>query len=1757
MKEKIILFGIILILVIICIYLVYKKRKENFQQTTTASGAVNRNSPQDFVQLLFNNNNQENLSLEIPVIEFNHYNPISFEYIMNKVIETHCLSSDDFTSCSTSPNLNLIKYNKLLKYLFNEIPPTTTPSPTDRAHVILFQHHNYTGDSRLYNITRGEGENITEFNPPTNDTNRVSSFKIAPRTRFTYSFNNNGRGIRGSIVNNSYTDVKNVNLGSNEFPRSHNDEIHWIRVEEYEEPIKTKGEFKDALKNLHRNGQFKINSIYIPNNYIVEVRYNSDNLKYLSNVPSNFIEDFAYKHLRLINLNDPVFSKHNFIFKFELDGSNRNLFVFMPVCEFNLSGGGLNHLFSKFNLNTSFNNYRLTRIRTDTSNNNKYIFNIAGTNYKLNTTNSSNHIKTIEQIRNSNIECKNIEDSVILFYDNDFRGQATVLKPGNYNQSDITNNEYSSININGVDLKCKIYQNNNFGGESIELNNNVSNLSTLSNTPNFNNQISSVKVYFNNEENTYFDYLIKQLDWSPYINNPYLWSLKCKKYKNLIKIDYLDILNNSNTANNSSVNIQYINNRNSYLRYENYKRRCPMIEEVLAIRQSNRDSVFGSNAETGCGMDMSSTNADLILGTWVPEGENFEISIIRNNVDLNVTGYRATHNGGTSVSWNHVNIDYESSNNYLSKFFSSSNSSTDSLTAKLIRNTNGQFNKILFENGGEWNRQSSPKQINTSERSDFKGLFNHNNVVPEKWNKKTDDEIVDLIEDYFNNDDSYTNYKSVNLGCYRDSEARDLQHKKNDSSNSTITQTCRDQCKNNYDLMGIQFNSQCFCDDSRRYNYYKDMNTGDNNQCSHNENGDYNSYDGNVNVIYRNRIFYQNQYLENIINTIKQFRLMYRIHKGKNNFLTIGTNNTPSQNFPINLRSVYKTIRFFGPNLLTIQVEDETTNNLQFRLHNQIRNKVLLWNNTQITVYDTNTENKINESGTWTNIIVPANTTIINYNQVNNPNNSNKLFFGKPPTTNIFRRGKHNNLSLKAIRIINSNISEDQHRNTRDKLCPTECMGTNISNDKESKYQNNYFTAKNTSVKVDNQNPITISGNQSYGICGDYLNNNNCSTTKENNSIDCRTCNIPVIDKNNADNNKFCPNICYNNIYGNESNIMENDGTVEVCNKYLSLEEDDMDDNMYFCHTGSSGSNIAVDCTNCKIMGNENDERNKTLMTSGFINTAPNFKNFMSNPDTFINTDNKERFQTSNNILGIIISGGSSSGSSGSSGSSDRSIDYILENQISSDNLYIPNLNSLQSSATDNNAILNNINKIRNISRNKLFGIYSNNLTHTLNRTTYPYNLPEFINDKPNVILGPGDKLEINNNTASIRSNDINSRTLTTEKDSNNQQFHTNFTPDSNGNNIRKIKIINMPDNCKLYNLDENNCRNQYDENANNCRFIDKDKLSGTSLKSNNLTSLEKSLNYDPLNEELKLYKTLEKDNAGNTYKNVNELLSRNTSGNNFCFSVDLENTNNAVPFSGICTNMSNGNAVYPCVNINTKNINNRNTSFIRHRDAVINELGMEIRQFVLHNPGTIQQNINTLNRIFDVNSEIQTEIEADQLIERQLLSSNQNELNNIRNNLMREMQKNVALEKDLRSNVEGFTNRRNKSIKRISSNYNNENLTVMKNPDDSYGIKINENCLSVYGDDDYKEIKCNDSSTSQKFYEYKVINDVDSKVIMGKLPLPTTKNNYPYSVFKSGVTNNCLQNNDEGVSIEPCNPNSENQKWAPFTDPYKCLDSR
>ena len=60
----------------------------------------------------------------------------------------------------------------------------------------------------------------------------------------------------------------------------------------------------------------------------------------------------------------------------------------------------------------------------------------------------------------------------------------------------------------------------------------------------------------------------------------------------------------------------------------------------------------------------------------------------------------------------------------------------------------------------------------------------------------------------------------------------------------------------------------------------------------------------------------------------------------------------------------------------------------------------------------------------------------------------------------------------------------------------------------------------------------------------------------------------------------------------------------------------------------------------------------------------------------------------------------------------------------------------------------------------------------------------------------------------------------------------------------------------------------------------------------------------------------------------------------------------------------------------------------------------------------------------------------------------------------------------------------------------------------------------------------------------------------MGKTQI-SNEPTYPYSIFKSKVSGNCLNMDEDGISMIPCNPNSERQKWAPFTDQNICLDSR
>ena len=131
-----------------------------------------------------------------------------------------------------------------------------------------------------------------------------------------------------------------------------------------------------------------------------------------------------------------------------------------------------------------------------------------------------------------------------------------------------------------------------------------------------------------------------------------------------------------------------------------------------------------------------------------------------------------------------------------------------------------------------------------------------------------------------------------------------------------------------------------------------------------------------------------------------------------------------------------------------------------------------------------------------------------------------------------------------------------------------------------------------------------------------------------------------------------------------------------------------------------------------------------------------------------------------------------------------------------------------------------------------------------------------------------------------------------------------------------------------------------------------------------------------------------------------------------------------------------------------TENIDGNPRYFIRHKDAMINELGIGLRKLIFNHPGPKMQYLRTLQRIFDVNETISNEVEAEQLIQKELLKSNQEKLNEIQKNLITEMKRyNIS-----NNNIEGFSNK--KPIQRIQSNYTNENLTVLPNTDNTVIVK-------------------------------------------------------------------------------------------------------
>ena len=142
---------------------------------------------------------------------------------------------------------------------------------------------------------------------------------------------------------------------------------------------------------------------------------------------------------------------------------------------------------------------------------------------------------------------------------------------------------------------------------------------------------------------------------------------------------------------------------------------------------------------------------------------------------------------------------------------------------------------------------------------------------------------------------------------------------------------------------------------------------------------------------------------------------------------------------------------------------------------------------------------------------------------------------------------------------------------------------------------------------------------------------------------------------------------------------------------------------------------------------------------------------------------------------------------------------------------------------------------------------------------------------------------------------------------------------------------------------------------------------------------------------------------------------------------------------------------------------------------------------------------------------------------------------------------------------LETFTNPTKSSssssmMKTLSSAYNAQQISAIPVSDNSFKIQVNDNCITVYGDTDYTMKKCENTNYSQNFNYNLIQNASDAKAATGVMPNQSQPINYPYSLVSSGISNNCLNIDDDGISLLPCNPNKLNQQWKLNNKPNYCM---
>ena len=221
---------------------------------------------------------------------------------------------------------------------------------------------------------------------------------------------------------------------------------------------------------------------------------------------------------------------------------------------------------------------------------------------------------------------------------------------------------------------------------------------------------------------------------------------------------------------------------------------------------------------------------------------------------------------------------------------------------------------------------------------------------------------------------------------------------------------------------------------------------------------------------------------------------------------------------------------------------------------------------------------------------------------------------------------------------------------------------------------------------------------------------------------------------------------------------------------------------------------------------------------------------------------------------------------------------------------------------------------------------------------------------------------------------------------------------------------------------------------------------------------------------------------------------------------------------------------------------------------------GKFIENFVISSTDVFNENsiksLNTSESIFSkLGKNFDTSIKsliADKREE--ILNDELAQIDNVSNMVMRN---NITLKK-LKDNIDK-KQRSDKyppgePIRTIKSKHNSQVLSVIHQDNKYYKIQINDKCLSVYDDNNYKLSECvvgEPNFPVQLFYQEVINNASDIKRVFGEYP--GINMNYPFSVFKSAITDQFLTSADSGITVEPGIPNDIRQQWLISPMAYIC----